>query len=96
MKSENIFLIVMTLFMAALLIGLLWFLVVADKRSDKNRYKDGNAVLITTNSIGCAKYRYKNDEFWKCPKTLNIQQIEERTRVSRRHITIKQAPVVSE
>lgn len=42
-----------------------------------NKYKNG-PIKITTNSIGCIKYNYYDDNFWTCPNK-NIIQIEERS-----------------
>lgn len=34
-------------------------------------------VIIETNTIGCNKYSFKGDRYWKCPKQLDIDYIEE-------------------
>ena len=30
-------------------------------------------IALETNSIGCTKYRYKGDNYWKCPKGSGIK-----------------------
>lgn len=47
-----------------------------EKQKLYNKYKNG-PIKITTNSIGCIKYNYYDDNFWTCPDK-NIIQIEER------------------
>lgn len=47
-----------------------------EKQKLYNKYKNG-PIKITTNSIGCVKYNYYNDNFWTCPNK-SITQIEER------------------
>lgn len=52
-------------------------------------------VALETNSIGCTKYRYKGDNYWKCPKGSGINQIEESV-VSGKMTKQVQVPVVEE
>lgn len=51
-----------------------------------------NPVVVGTNSIGCKKYSYKGDQYWKCPKKLDIDYIEERhsngKTTSTRHVPV--------
>lgn len=43
------------------------------KRPDDSK----SPVIVDTNSIGCNKYSFKGDEYWKCPKQLDIDYVEE-------------------
>lgn len=52
-------------------------------------------LAIETNSIGCTKYRYKEDTYWKCPKGSGISMIEESV-VSGKMTKQVQVPVVEE
>lgn len=47
-----------------------------EKQKLYNKYKNG-PIKITTNSIGCIKYNYYNDDFWTCPNK-EITHIEEK------------------
>jgi hypothetical protein len=42
----------------------------------QERNKD-RLIQIETNSIGCIKYSYNGDVFWKCPVNSGISSIEE-------------------
>lgn len=53
---------------------------------------DNGPVPIDKNSIGCTKYKYYHDVFWKCPVELGISSVEE----TRPKQPPKQVPVVSE
>ena len=52
-------------------------------------------VAIGTNSIGCTKYRYKEDAYWKCPKGTGINSIEE-TRNTGKSVSHYTTPVIEE
>lgn len=57
----------------------------------------GKHIFISKNSIGCGRYRFNGDYYWKCPKDLEINQIEyyESEMVGRvRHTKIYQEPVI--
>ena len=58
---------------AALVVFLLFFItivVIATNRVDEvNKDK---LILIGSNSLGCNKYRYNSDVFWRCPPELSI------------------------
>lgn len=46
-----------------------------EKIAKENKDK---VIFIENNSIGCSKYSLNGDIFWKCPKQIDIQQIESR------------------
>lgn len=56
---------------------------------------DKAPVAVKTNSIGCTKYRYKEDAYWKCPKGTGINSIEE-TRNTGKSVSHYTTPVVEE
>lgn len=35
-------------------------------------------VKLETNRLGCTKYRYYNDIYWKCPEGTGVSSFEER------------------
>lgn len=50
-------------------------------------------VHVEKNTIGCDKYRLHGDEWWVCPKGLNITQITERVRSGKATVK-KEIPVI--
>lgn len=67
---------VILLISAALVVFLLFFItivVIATSRVDEvNKDK---LILIGSNSLGCNKYRYNLDVFWRCPPELSINKL---------------------
>lgn len=64
--------IVMSAISALTIIGILTTCSVP-KRPDDSK----SPVIVDTNSIGCNKYSFKGNEYWKCPKQLDIDYVEE-------------------
>ena len=73
----------------ALLLGVILFVLYLT--IEKRDYPENQHRKVETNSIGCERWKYNNDYYWKCPKELGLSSIE--NRVGKK---TKLEPVVSE
>ena len=62
-----------------IIILFLEFSYIYHKESERRNYIRNMTEprLIQTNGLGCSQYQFKYDVYWKCPKELNINSIEQ-------------------
>lgn len=78
-SKVKFYICILTYFITLLLsVALLIFGHNQRKTEEQKTYSKG-PVAVSTNSIGCIKYQYYKDVFYKCPdKAINMIEVEER------------------
>lgn len=81
--------------MASVLLSvLITGLVTCSLNINKRANDEFHPKVIRENSIGCVQYSFKGDRYWKCPKELDIDYIEESS-TNGKTVSTKQYPVVN-